>query len=149
MAVLQHSQVRLSICVSGPRVPFGAMVVYMRAMLSSSSLGMLRPSSQIAVSRESGVGTRDIQPCWRFFPPRWGTMGFRRGVPAYLENAMLISYASEAGPPVATSQFAASVPSDSTANDGKSAGLTNQFVPRAIVLGADQPCGPRMEKRRP
>src|SRR5207237_8663472 len=43
---------------------------------------------------------------------------------------------------------AARVPSGITAIDGTSAALTNQFAPRAIVLGADQPCGPRAEKRR-
>ena len=45
-----------------------------------------------------------------------------------------MSYASEEGPPVATSQSAASVPSDKTAMPGKSTTLTNQLVPLAIVL---------------
>src|SRR5207244_13174394 len=54
----------------------------------------------------------------------------------------------DVGPPVATNQSAASVPSGNTAIDGTSAALTNQFAPRAMVLGTDQPCGPRTEKRR-
>src|SRR5262249_28197528 len=99
-------------------------------------------------SRPSRVGTRDIKPCCRFFASRWGTTGLLHVAPASLEKAMLISYASDWGPPVATSQFVARVPSESTAKDGKSAALTNQFVPLAIVFGADQPCGPRTEKRR-
>ena len=53
--------------------------------------------------------------------------------------------ASEVGPPVATSQLADSVPSESTAKEGKSTALTNQFVPLATVFAADQPCGPRVE----
>src|SRR5206468_3139665 len=45
------------------------------------------------------------------------------------------------------SQWAARVPSAMTDIEGKSAGLANQLVPRATVFGADQPCGPRTEKR--
>src|SRR5262249_19632740 len=146
--VLQHSHARLSICISGPRLPLAAIVVYISAMFPSSSLGMLRPSSQMATSLPSAVGVQERNPCWRFLPSRCGTMGFPHVAPASFEKARLMSYASELGPPVATSQFAAKVPSDITARDGKSAGLTNQFVPLAIVFGADQPCGPRIEKRR-
>src|SRR5215472_2996056 len=144
--VLQHSHARLSICISGPRLPFAAMVVYISAMLPSSSLGILRPSSQMAASLPSAVGSQERNPCWRFLPSRCGTMGLPQVAPASFEKARLMSYASERGPAVATNQFAAIVPSDKTESDGKSAGLTNQFVPLAIVLGADQPCWPRTEK---
>src|SRR5207249_2282336 len=146
--VLQHSQARLSICVSGPRVPLAAIVVYISAISPSSSLGMLRPSSQIAPSLASEVATSETKPCWRFLPSRCGISGFVQVVPPSLENTRLTSYASDRGPTLATNQSAASVPSDRTASEGTSASLTNQFVPRAIVLGADQPWAPRTEKRR-
>src|SRR5215471_19363814 len=117
-------------------------------MLPLSSSGMFRPSSQIAESLASAVGTKDRKPCCRFFPSRWGTTGLLQLVPLSFENAMLMSYASESGPPLITSQWAARVPSDRTDIEGKSAGLANQFAPRAIVFGADHPCGPRTERRR-
>src|SRR6266850_2109308 len=146
--VWQHSHTRLSICTSGPNVPFGRMVVYISAISPSSSLAMLRPSSHMAPSFPSEVGTNETNPCCRFLPSRWGETGLLQVAPASLENTRLTSYASDVGPPVATNQLAARVPSGITAMDGTSAALTNQFAPRAIVFGTDQPCGPRAEKRR-
>src|SRR5436853_6092779 len=148
MDVWQHSHTRLSICTSAPKVPFGRMLVYISAISPSSSLAMLRPSSQMALSFPSGVGTNETNPCCRFLPSRCGTIGLLQAAPPSLENTRLTSYASDVGPPVATNQSAASVPSGNTAIDGTSAALTNQFAPRAMVLGTDQPCGPRTEKRR-
>src|SRR5207249_8156540 len=128
MEVLQHSQARLSICVSGPRAPLAAIVVYISAISPSSSLGMFRPSSQIAASFASAVGMSETNPCWRFFPSRCGISGLLHVVPPSLENTRLTSYASDRGPTLATNQSAVSVPSDSTAIDGTSASLTNQLV---------------------
>src|SRR5213592_4760209 len=70
--------------------------------------------------------------------------------PPSFEKLRLVSYASDSGPTPAAfvNHPAARVPSESTAIDGTSASLTNQFVPRAIVFGADQPCGPRTENFR-
>src|SRR5437867_7924916 len=124
------------------------MVVYINAISPSSSLGMLRPSSQMAASLASGVGTIETNPCRRFLPSRCGISGLLHVVPPSLESTRLTSYASDRGPTLATNQSAASVPSESTASEGTSASLTNQLAPRAIVLGADQPWAPRTEKRR-
>src|SRR5262245_39473429 len=111
----------------------------MSAMFPDSSLGMFRPSSQMAASFPSAVGVSDRTPCCRFVRSTGGTIGLVQVAPASFENATLMSYTSESPPPLITSQCAASVPSDITDMDGKSAGFANQLVPRAIAFGADQP----------
>src|SRR4030095_1741891 len=133
--VWQHSQTRLSSTASGPSAPSAAMVVCISAMSPSPSSGALRPSSQMAFSCPLGPATSETNPCSLFTLSRCGTTGLLQVAPPSCEKAMLTSYASVPGS-LLPSQCAASVPSDKTVIDGKSASLTNQLVPPATIRGS-------------
>src|SRR5262245_16719388 len=94
-----------------------------------------RPSSQTAANEPSLVANKETKPCSVFTPSRCGTKGFPQVFPPSNERAMVTSYANVPGPLLA-SQCAASEPSGKTTIEGKSAQLTNQFVPSAITRGA-------------
>lgn len=97
----------------------------------------MRPSSQTIPIASGLQRSIETNPCSLSVPSRWGTTEPPHVAPPSRDVARWTSYANRPFP-LLTSQWAKRVPSGSDAIDGKSAQLTNQSGPSAIVRAADQ-----------
>src|SRR5262245_22662610 len=107
------------------------------AALACSPPAVLRPSSQTTPTEPSAQGAIDTNPCSVSVPSRCGTTGSLQVRAPSRDRDSRTPYAYFPGPLLA-SQWAKSDPSPSEAIAGKSAQLTTQPEPAAIVRGADQ-----------